>query len=183
QSTGEFAAERSGDIGQRLDPVVRAVANRDLAFGHELGELRIEIDDATERARAEQHRRGAAQDLHAVEVVRVGADARVIAEDVAHSVAELQSADTAYEAAVDAAVGPVGVGLDAGDVVQRVADRHGALGFKYLGRDYRDRLRHFDGRGVGLGRRAADEKVAGDDDPVHVGHVLFGQRGYGRHGR
>src|SRR3546814_6282447 len=81
----------------------------DLAARGEVGRLADEVDDTADRALAEQHRGGAAHDLHAREVVGVRRDAGIIGEDIAHAIAELQGVETSHVEAVDAGVAAIGI--------------------------------------------------------------------------
>src|SRR3546814_4786928 len=66
-------------------------------------------------------------DLHAGEVVRVRRDARIIGEDIAHPVTELERVDAADVEAVHAGVAAIGVRKDAGSIFHRVANADRAL--------------------------------------------------------
>ena len=161
---GDRIAQRAGDVDQRFLAVERSVAQRGLARGGEFGALGHQVDDPAQRALAEQHRGRAAHQFDLIEIVRIGADAGVIVVDVAHAVAELQRVDAAHQRPVDAAVGAVGIGRDARDVVERVADADRTLREIEFVVDHRDRLRGLEDRNVGLGRAAALIARAGDHD-------------------
>src|SRR3546814_2115182 len=61
-------------------------------------------------------------DLDAREIIRVRGDRGIIAEDVAHTVAELQRVEPAHVEPVDAGVAAIGIGENAGGIFHRVAD-------------------------------------------------------------
>ena len=170
-------AHGAGYIDQRFLAVERTVAQRNLSPGFEFRTLGHEIDDPAQRALTEQDRRRAAHQFDLVEIIGVGADAGVIAEDVPHPVAELQRVDPAHQSAIDTAVGAIRVGRHTGNIVQRVADTYCALRQIQLVIDNRYRLRRFDDRRVRLrGGRALIARTGHDDGALFalVGNV--GQR-------
>src|SRR3546814_17418409 len=74
-----------------------------------------------DRPLTEEHRGRTTYDLHAGDVVRVRRDARIIGEDIAHPVTELERVDAADVAAVHAGVAAIGVRKDAGRIFHIVA--------------------------------------------------------------
>ena len=180
--TGNRVTQRTGDIDQRFLAVKRTIANRGFAARFEFGSFRHEIDDPAQRALPEQHRGRTADQLDLVEIIGIGADARIIAENVAHAVAELQRVDAAHQGAVDAAVRTVGIGRHASDIVQRVADADRALGEIEFVVDHRDRLRRLDDGRVGLGGGAGIFERTGDNDRplLEIVRCAFGERGQRR---
>ena len=170
-------AHGAGYIDQRFLAVERTVAQRNLSPGFEFRTLGHEIDDPAQRALTEQDRRRAAHQFDLVEIIRVGTDAGVIAENVPHTVAELQRVDPAHQSAIDTAVGAIRVGRHAGNIVQRVADTYCALRQIQFVIDNRYRLRRFDDRRVRLrGSRTLIARTGHDDGALFalVGNV--GQR-------
>src|SRR3546814_9255636 len=84
----EIIGKREVDVAQHLLAVIAAIDEVDFAARGEVGRLADEVDDTADRALAEQHRGGAAHDLHAREVVGVRRDAGIRSEE--HTT-ELQS--------------------------------------------------------------------------------------------
>src|SRR3546814_10588131 len=99
------------------------VCSSDLEF-RRLGD---QVDEAADRPLTEEHRGRTTYDLHAGEVVRVRRDARIIGEDIAHPVTELERVDAADVEAVHAGVAAIGVRKDAGSIFHRVANADRAL--------------------------------------------------------
>src|SRR3546814_7224519 len=61
----EIIGKREVDVAQHLLAVIAAIDEVDFAARGEVGRLADEVDDTADRALAEQHRGGAAHDLHA----------------------------------------------------------------------------------------------------------------------
>ena len=184
QAHGEIVRQRIVDVAHQLLAVIAAIDRTEFAARLEIGRLRHEVDEAADRTLAEQHRSRPAHDLDAREVVRIGCDAGIVREDVAHAVAELQRVEAADIEAVDAGVAAIGAGEDAGRVLDRVADADRTLRLIGFRRDHLDRLRQLDQRRVGL--RTGEP---GDDDGVLIavsaglfrpGGLRNEQRGYAR---
>src|SRR3546814_11536252 len=112
------------------------VCSSDLEF-RRLGD---QVDEAADRPLTEEHRGRTTYDLHAGEVVRVRRDARIIGEDIAHPVTELERVDDADVEAVHAGVAAIGVRQDAGSIFHRVANADRASGAELLRSDHSERL-------------------------------------------
>ena len=93
------------------------------------GAFRHQVDKAADRTLTEQHRRRAAHDFDAVEIIGVGCDTGIVRKDVAHPVAELQRVDAANVEAVDAGVAAIGIGEHARGIFHRIEKQADARGF------------------------------------------------------
>src|SRR3546814_20523809 len=99
------------------------VCSSDLEF-RRLGD---QVDEAADRPLTEEHRGRTTYDLHAGEVVRVRRDARIIGEDIAHPVTELERVDAADVEAVHAGVAALGDRKCAGRIFHSLSNSARAL--------------------------------------------------------
>ncbi|MDT4830265.1 hypothetical protein FQZ97_637230 [compost metagenome] len=148
-----LGVERAGEIGGDL--LARVVAQLQLHFALRLGlrALRHEVEHAADAALAVEHRRRAAQQLHALQHVRVGPAGVVGAVGALQAVEVLHGVAAAGLERIHAAVEIAR--HHAGRVVGGLAQGERALGFDLVARDDRDGLRRLDQRRVGLGGGAA----------------------------
>ena len=143
----------AGQVGRDLAALVGAQLQLDLALGFGLRALGAEVEHPADLALAIEHRAGAAQQLHALQGVGVGAGGVVGAVAAQQAVQVLGHIAATGLEAVDAAVEIAR--HDARAVGRGLAQGGGTLGLDLVARDHRDGLGRLQHRGVGLGGAGA----------------------------
>jgi hypothetical protein len=169
-----FGVDRPGEVRRHLLAGIAAQLQLHFALGLGLRPLRHHVQHAADAALAVKHRRRAAQQLDALEHVRVELGGVVGAVGALQPVEVLHRVAAAHLERVDAAVEVAR--HHAGRVVGGLAQRERALCLHLVARDHRDGLRRLDQRGVGLGGGAA---APGDEAGDRAGRGLAG---IARHG-
>ena len=66
------------DITEHFLAIEAAINRAQFAARYEIGTFRYKVDETADRTLPEQHRRRATHDLNALEIIRIGSDARII---------------------------------------------------------------------------------------------------------